>query len=138
MTNREKYAKEILDIACSGGNIALVEGEIVSCFSIEECKNCAFSTTKTGLATCGAGVKQWAEQEYKEFAPCPFCGKTDTLIVISCMDLQECKNYRECADESAYVAVVCSANLGGCGASGGFAETREEAIEAWNCRVDNG
>ena len=31
MLNREKYAKEIIEIACNGGNIAVVNGKLENC-----------------------------------------------------------------------------------------------------------
>ena len=31
MLNREKYAEEILNIACDGGNIALINGKLEKC-----------------------------------------------------------------------------------------------------------
>lgn len=31
MLNREKYAEEILNIACEGGNIALINGKLEKC-----------------------------------------------------------------------------------------------------------
>ena len=137
MTNREKYAKEILDVACSGGGIALVEGRIVDCKDVRNCRNCDFRTTKNDMKNCKEMVKIWADKEYNEFKPCPFCSKTDSLVIESCVDLQDCKNYDKCDEEYSYRAVICSFNLGGCGASGGFAKTREEAIAKWNRRVNN-
>ena len=137
MTNREKYAKEILDVACNGGAIALVKGKIVSCRDAGDCRHCYFRTTKNGGRSCKETVKIWANKEYNEFKPCPFCSKTDSLVIESCVDLQDCKNYDKCDEEYSYRAVICSFNRGGCGASGGFAKTREEAIAKWNRRADN-
>ena len=40
MLNREKYAEEIMDIACEGGNIALINGKLEKCRGV--CDKCDF------------------------------------------------------------------------------------------------
>ena len=44
MTNREKFAEQILDIACGGSEIAVDKTtlELTSCYKLA-CKNCLFS-----------------------------------------------------------------------------------------------
>lgn len=61
MKNKEKYAKEIMEIACSGSRIAIMKGSgrIVPCDSIL-CSVCLFSTD------CRKNIKEWAESEYVE------------------------------------------------------------------------
>lgn len=54
--------------------------------------------------------------------------------VDSCNGLEECANFEEC--DSQYHAIVCKWNSGGCGASSGYYPTAEEAIEAWNRRIE--
>lgn len=62
MKNKEKFAKEIVEIACSGSKLALCNGEIRACKDLT-CSECEF---------CGKGVacdlkrKAWAESEYVE------------------------------------------------------------------------
>ena len=68
--------------------------------------------------------------------PCSFCGKSDTLQVISGSEFNgDEENFYPHSDS---YAVVCDAShpsgLGGCGASGGFNETKDEAIAVWNNR----
>ena len=71
-----------------------------------------------------------------ELKPCPFCGK---LMSVSCMsaaqiDLLDADDiYYDVA--ASRFAVVCSVNLEGCGATGGYHGTVEGAIEAWNRRA---
>lgn len=65
MTNREKFAEEILDIACSGSMIAKNKftGELVPCM-VMCCENCEFSLG--ALLSCGREIKDWANAEYIE------------------------------------------------------------------------
>ena len=65
MTNREKYAERILDIACSGTRIAVKKNvmEPVPCSDIS-CKYC-YLRLKKG-SRCDDACKEWCESEYKE------------------------------------------------------------------------
>ena len=68
-----------------------------------------------------------------ELLPCPFCGKNATGRVSSSYDIFD---HDDGSGEN--FAVFCDASnphgLGGCGASGGFFDTKEQAISAWNRR----
>ena len=57
--------------------------------------------------------------------PCPHCGGTNLVFL-----------YAEGSEID--VTVCCNFNNGGCGATGGYRRTKEEAIEAWNRRTENG
>lgn len=49
MKNREKFAKEILDIACSGGTIAIDKsGNLVDCRDLI-CTGCTFGKRNASL-----------------------------------------------------------------------------------------
>lgn len=63
MTNREKFAKEILDIACTGKKIAIDKRtmQIRSCEWFE-CVHCLLNEGDD----CGAKLAEWAESEYIE------------------------------------------------------------------------
>lgn len=63
MTNREKYAEEILDIACSGSGISMIKatGQLSRCCKTN-CIDCKFNK-KTG---CQREVQEWANAEYVE------------------------------------------------------------------------
>ena len=63
MKNKEKFAKEILDIACNGDSIAMIKesGRLVSCYSVVNCDECLFCDDK-----CKGKVREWAESEYIE------------------------------------------------------------------------
>ena len=62
MKNKEKYAKEIMDIACSGNSIAITKegGRIAPCCDTF-CVECLF-----GGGNCKEKVREWAESEYIE------------------------------------------------------------------------
>ena len=62
MKNKERYAKEIIEIACSGSSIAITKesGCVVSCRETF-CIDCLFCHDD-----CKQKVKEWAEQEYIE------------------------------------------------------------------------
>lgn len=60
MKNKEKYAKEIVEIACSGHSIAIIKesGNIVSCGDIK-CNLCLFYNSNN----CYEKIREWAESE---------------------------------------------------------------------------
>lgn len=63
MKNKEKFAREIFNIACRGDNIAvtITNNEIVPCESIE-CEKCIFEAR--GHEECSDKIKKWCESEY--------------------------------------------------------------------------
>ena len=65
MTNREKYAEQILDIACSGYKVAIDENnmKLVPCKDIL-CSDCYFGF-KVGIK-CNDACKEWCKSEYEE------------------------------------------------------------------------
>ena len=66
MKNREKFEKEIMDIACSGHSIAFdtESNKLTNCRDIN-CTRCAFSTLSS-MGGCRDKIKAWCESEYKE------------------------------------------------------------------------
>lgn len=64
MTNKEKYGKEILDIACTGDRVAMRNSDnvIVGCRKLG-CLDCAFNTYGKG---CIDAIEKWANSEYVE------------------------------------------------------------------------
>ena len=71
MKNREKFAKEIMDIACSGSGIAMKGGVLVPCDGLRctlRCTECDFSSLipSTNNRSCDISVKEWCESEYVE------------------------------------------------------------------------
>ena len=61
MLNKEKYAKEILDIVCSGDDLGKQNGHLCPCTNIK-CSDCDFNTT----LCCPEEIRKWANSEYKE------------------------------------------------------------------------
>lgn len=72
MKNKEKYAEEIVEIACDGDDIAIDKrtGKVSSCTHVT-CSNCLFC--KNG---CAKGRRKWAESEYIEKAVISERGRT--------------------------------------------------------------
>ena len=64
MKNRDKFAKEIMDIACAGGSVAFDKkaNKVTACDDTH-CSNCAFSSSSL---SCRDEIKKWSESEYKE------------------------------------------------------------------------
>ena len=63
MKNREKFAKEILDIACKGSKIAVKHNSDIPCVcSNIECEECLFDL----YDDCEEGIENWCESEYVE------------------------------------------------------------------------
>lgn len=64
MTNREKFAEQILDIACGGSKIAVNKAtlEPTSCHKLA-CGDCLFSFSD---ADCIGARKKWANSKYVE------------------------------------------------------------------------
>ena len=75
--------------------------------------------------------------------PCPFCGKTESLMFTDAKELEGCKKFEDdscpCYEEEPKCfcrAIVCSVSKGGCGASSGYATTVERVLEKWNRRAN--
>ena len=62
MKNKEKFAKEIVEIACSGEKLAVSNGVIRKCIGLP-CYKCSFY--REGIE-CNEMRKTWAESEYIE------------------------------------------------------------------------
>lgn len=65
MTNREKFAEQILNIACDGDSIAVnrVTSEPIRCHGTA-CKECLFNFNSNEC--CRDARKRWADSEYVE------------------------------------------------------------------------
>jgi hypothetical protein len=74
MKNKEKYAEEIINIACNGNSIAVIKesGCIASC-GRTCCVECLFNSDK-----CKERVREWAESEYIEK---PVISKSDRAFL---------------------------------------------------------
>ena len=65
MLNKEKYAKEIAEIACNGDCIGMMNGILYPCNTIKSCKHCDFYDIETKIL-CTENIKKWANSECKE------------------------------------------------------------------------
>ena len=62
MLNREKYAKEIVDVALKDETFALMDGKICACSDVQGCTSCAFYDRDD----CIMSKQEWANSEYVE------------------------------------------------------------------------
>ena len=84
MKNKERYAKEIIEMACSGNSIAVDKQskKLVSCNSIP-CRKCLFYISDNGCCD-NNGKREWAESEYIEK---PVISKKD-IVFLEYLDKQ--------------------------------------------------
>ena len=69
MKNREKFAKEIIDVACKGGTIAVTkDNKVVDCDDIT-CEECLFNINYNECDCDNNAIERWAESEYVEPKP---------------------------------------------------------------------
>lgn len=68
MKNKEKFAKEILDIACNGQGVAMTINTKRLCVCSLECEDCYFSgyNYPHNQGDCTKNLAHWANSEYKE------------------------------------------------------------------------
>lgn len=77
MTNKEKYSKEITEIAIDGRVIVLVNGVPMACADAR-CINCDLYE----IGKCNYdSVSTWANSEYIEAHPCQSCKVDDKVLV---------------------------------------------------------
>lgn len=67
MKNREKYAEELLNVACTGNRIAIDKRtmQIRSCAGLS-CEHCLFNGDSYDTKLCDIKLAEWAESEYIE------------------------------------------------------------------------
>lgn len=79
MKNKEKYAKELLNVACAGNRIAIDKRTMQNrgCANLP-CGNCLFSN----CGNCDTRLAEWAESEYIEQPKIkPVISKSDRLFL---------------------------------------------------------
>ena len=81
MKNKEKFAKEIVDIACSGHSIAFDKkaNKLTECNNTP-CGKCAFYSS---ISSCRDKRKAWCESEYKELEVDWSKVPVDTPVLVS-------------------------------------------------------
>ena len=63
MLNKEKYAKEILDIVCQDGTKpAVIDNVPIRCTDVSDCHDCKFYASNN----CNDAFLEWANSEFKE------------------------------------------------------------------------
>lgn len=84
MLNREKYAEEILNIACKGDKIAICNGKLTACDDTH-CINCDFRRP----SECQEKMLKWVNSEYVE-PPVDWSKvSVDTPIYVRCRSSDE-------------------------------------------------
>ena len=78
MKNKEKFAKEIIEIACSSSKLALHNGKICACKNLM-CSECEFYDE---YSSCNKNRIEWAESEYVEYETDWSKVPVDTPVVI--------------------------------------------------------
>lgn len=66
MLNKEKFAKEIVEIACGRQGVAVVNGKLTTCRDVLNCKRCDFYNPATMACNSKFATKEWANSEYVE------------------------------------------------------------------------
>lgn len=89
MLNKEKYAKEIIDIVCeTGSNPAIINNAPIKCDDDVQCSKCKCKLYYCN--NCTRGFAEWANSEYKEreidWSKVPV--NTPILITYSCYTLK--------------------------------------------------
>lgn len=103
MLNREKYAEEIIEIACNGGNIAVVNGKLENCRKTQ-CNECNFNGGT--IRDCEIKTRKWANSEYVEpIEPQVDWSKVpvDTPIYVRCRSSDEWEKKHFAKFENNYV-----------------------------------
>lgn len=82
MLNKEKFAKEIIEIATNGNSndIAVVDGKPCVCGNTR-CKDCDFNAS-----TCGKELNEWANSEYEKIDIDWYKVPVDTPVLVWGMD----------------------------------------------------
>lgn len=62
MTNKEKYAQEILDIVCDGSNVAIIDNTPHHCNTY----NCDICQLHTPNSNCDVNFAEWCKKEYQK------------------------------------------------------------------------
>lgn len=70
-----------------------------------------------------------------DYSPCPFCGNSNIVLTVCSDTMCDDKDCAGCRCRT--YAVCCNLHDGGCGATSGYRQTPEEAIEAWEMRVSD-
>lgn len=78
MLNKEKFAKEIIEIVTNGNSndIAVVDGKPCVCRNTR-CKDCDFN-----VSTCHKELNEWANSEYKEIEIDWYKVPVDTPVLV--------------------------------------------------------
>lgn len=102
---------------------------------IQEINICEIVLSIRGTSYCDGECKQcminaikWLNEEYKpKLKACPFCGSAIAPRLLTEDELKD-------NGDPDWYTVCCSATDGGCGATSGYAQSKDGAIKKWNGR----
>ena len=118
-TNAEHYYDRISGLTiCAIAQSVMAEdiGNEIYCTNCNNCKSCLLDTII------------WLNEEYKpKLKACPFCGSTKAPRLLTEDELKD-------NGDPDWYTVCCSAPDGGCGATSGYAQSKDGAIKKWNRR----
>lgn len=78
MLNKEKYAKEIIEIAANGCSVAKVKGKLCCCDRDMNCSLCDFNYKIMSGKTCREKIRDWMNEEYD---PGKQSGEEDKVVL---------------------------------------------------------
>lgn len=99
MLNKEKFAKEIVEIACRGESLSVINGKPAAC-ALATCDECDFCT----IDNCYKRTQEWANSEYVEPSVDWSKIEVDTPILVKNNDSNTwvCRYFAEYKDGTIY------------------------------------
>lgn len=70
-----------------------------------------------------------------ELEPCPFCGREPDLMISPEESTNNGRGTTTYTPQHWYVCCSAADGRGGCGAAGGFAQSKDTAVRLWNTRT---
>lgn len=103
MKNKEKFEKDILEIAYQHDRCAVKNGKLTPCRKIT-CNQCDFNP-RDSIVTCGETFKKWLEMEYQELKIQPkvkHCRIDDKILVSDDGVSWKHRHFAKCGEECVY------------------------------------
>ena len=123
MLNKEKFAKEIVEIATDNKGLSVMGGKPCVC-NMTNCNDCDFH-----VGTCVAELKEWANSEYKEIDIDWDRVPVDTPVLVwDNFETNKSKRYYAGLNGRYYMAFDCGATS--------WSSDSDKEISSWlNCEL---